>query len=37
MVEFSLEKEEGKNEKNLYDHDLIDGSDSLLGVPGSEN
>ena len=37
LVEFSTQKKEGKNEKNLYDHDLIDDTDSLLGVPGSEN
>jgi hypothetical protein len=35
LVDFSLQQKEGKNEKDRYIHNHIDGTDSLHGAPGS--
>jgi hypothetical protein len=35
-VEFSLEKKEGKNEKDLYIHDYSDGTDGLYVISGPD-
>jgi hypothetical protein len=35
-VDFSLEKKEGKNEKDLYIHNHIDGTDSLYVISGPD-
>ncbi len=32
LVDFSLEKKEGKNEKDLYIHNRFDGTDSLYVI-----
>jgi hypothetical protein len=36
LVEFSTQKKEGKNEKNLYIHNHIDGTDSLYVTSGPD-
>jgi hypothetical protein len=36
QVEFSTQKKEGKNEKNLYIHNHIDGTDSLYVTSGPD-
>jgi hypothetical protein len=35
-VDFSLEKKEGKNEKNLYIHNSSNGTDGLYVISGSD-
>jgi hypothetical protein len=36
LENFSLQQKEGKDEKNLYDHDYIVGTDSLHNAPNSD-
>jgi hypothetical protein len=35
-VDFSLEKKEGKNEKDLFIHNNFDGTDSMYVISGSD-
>jgi hypothetical protein len=36
LVEFSTQKKEGKNEKDLYIHNSFDGADGLYVIPGPD-